>query len=248
MTATSRQNRAGRSMALRIHVADAARSLSHARTPRQVHHVIIDLLVLFYRSSTSIERSLAERVCSLLRRARIVSVQLCTTAVLHCADLVDVCVDPDLARPAYDSMAQAVRACDDAWPFLSPVMQLYYRENVRKMLVTFLADSGSSQIDSADAEDHSPRCSRPDHDASRRSSPRPSKRLCTCVHEQLDHHCPDKENHSSAAQQPKRNSPGPNICRHPNRTTHVKRLTSQQASPTTQKCQLNLCAPIASSA
>jgi hypothetical protein len=216
MTATSRQHLAGRSLALRILVADAARSLSHARTPRQVHHVIIDLWLLFHRSSTSIERSLADRVCSLLRRARIVSVQLCTAAVLHCADLVDACGDPDLARPAYDSIVQAVRACDDAWPFMSPVMQLYYRENVREMLVTFLAVSASSQMDSADAGEHSLRCRRPVHDASRRSSPRPSKRLCSCVHEQLDRHCPDKENHSPAAQQPKRNSPGPNICRHPN--------------------------------
>ena len=81
-------------------------------------------------------------------------------ALLHrCAELVDACYAHFCTNmrplPAYEVMAEAVRACDDVYHFLVPTFQQFYREDLRRRLVACMEDSATATPDSVS---ESPQC------------------------------------------------------------------------------------------
>jgi hypothetical protein len=123
-----------------------------ARHPRQVHDDVIMKLpcvisrIIFLRYLALLP--LHHRASHLMHRAKVKCYNQCYVLTRRCAELVDACLNnhggnhhESTGLPSYAGMAEAVNAADDALQYMATAVQDFYDQNVRPILVSFMADA-----------------------------------------------------------------------------------------------------------
>jgi hypothetical protein len=134
--------------------------------PHQTQDIISELRCMLASIHYWGDWTLFRRVLCLMRRARVITYQLCDEYVERCALLVAavnkhqhirLCrskndgSDCIFCRPfadelvksllRYDAVELAIAACDDVLPYLRPQCKSFYIQNLRPCMIAFMADS-----------------------------------------------------------------------------------------------------------
>ena len=127
----------------RIVACDAA--LLMAPHPWVIHNILGDLKFIEALIVALGDWGQHPRLLRVRHLGRSTMFRQCQALLHRCAELVDACYAHFCTNmrplPAYEVMAEAVRACDDVYHFLVPTFQQFYREDLRRRLVACMEDS-----------------------------------------------------------------------------------------------------------